>query len=486
MKKILHLLIFNFILLNSFLIKAQIKLDTGFNCLIPKLETCTTCLPYATNVIQLQDKSVIALIKYIAIQAPFKNFNYLLKFNAKGEIINTFGNNGKLDINASDKIFADGNDFYTFSDSNLSNTFIIKKFDMNGSPVSTWCNNGVFEKTHPNKSVIINDIWVSNGSVFATYAIIFNGGFNNEVAISKIKNNVLDVSFGINGTKTLFLDSAASIRKIIEKKNGKLLIAVFANYKIRIVQLNSDGSIDVQFGNNGILYPSADFDTETPKDIVEDNNGNIFMLADYLKNGSESEILIAKYSASGLTDANFGANGRISYSCENKSNDIASNLMLQSDGTIISLATYESNNKATFSHFDASGQAINSFNLNANTNLVNNAIYSSKTGNTVYVFGNGIQKYIYNGNHSTHFSNSNLLNTLIQIFPNPTSSELNIHLPSEIESAYLTITDFMGKIICTYTINNRNNIDLSHLKAGIYLVNIATEKETVNFKIVKQ
>ncbi len=100
-----------------------------------------------------------------------------------------------------------------------------------------------------------------------------------------------------------------------------------------------------------------------------------------------------------------------------------------------------------------------------------------------------IKQVDYNGkSNSTNVQlvNFNLVNNSIAIYPNPTSSILNISLPAETEKATVTITDAMGKEVFVKEITTSQNINLAELENGIYNVNIVTESETKNIKLLKQ
>lgn len=72
-----------------------------------------------------------------------------------------------------------------------------------------------------------------------------------------------------------------------------------------------------------------------------------------------------------------------------------------------------------------------------------------------------------------------------KIFPNPTTSTLNIKLNSEISFAKIDIISLTGQKLISKSINNEGQIDLSNFKSGIYLARITSENKTVTKKIVK-
>lgn len=69
------------------------------------------------------------------------------------------------------------------------------------------------------------------------------------------------------------------------------------------------------------------------------------------------------------------------------------------------------------------------------------------------------------------------------IYPNPTSNQLNIDTPFEINS--ITITDITGQTLPTI-IANTNQVEVSNLPSGIYFINIYTENRIISKKFIKQ
>ena len=74
-------------------------------------------------------------------------------------------------------------------------------------------------------------------------------------------------------------------------------------------------------------------------------------------------------------------------------------------------------------------------------------------------------------------------NTSINIYPNPVSSILTINGVNE--NAEISVFDLYGKKVLSQKTNS-NTIDVSDLSEGIYIVNITSENETVNYKIIKK
>jgi hypothetical protein len=74
------------------------------------------------------------------------------------------------------------------------------------------------------------------------------------------------------------------------------------------------------------------------------------------------------------------------------------------------------------------------------------------------------------------------------IFPNPAGSSINIKLGSEFKSiTSLKLFDVQGKLIYqTSEISELMSIDLERFDKGVYILNIASTRDSRNYKIIKQ
>lgn len=72
------------------------------------------------------------------------------------------------------------------------------------------------------------------------------------------------------------------------------------------------------------------------------------------------------------------------------------------------------------------------------------------------------------------------------IYPNPATSILNIQ--TSLQNASLQIADLSGKVVLTKSLSNEQHqsIDISTLSAGIYIINISSEKESIVKKLVRE
>jgi hypothetical protein len=84
-----------------------------------------------------------------------------------------------------------------------------------------------------------------------------------------------------------------------------------------------------------------------------------------------------------------------------------------------------------------------------------------------------------------HFGENDSENNLIKIYPNPFSGILNISTENEnLEVKILTLDGRVLKVI--NLVGNNTSIDLSYLKAGVYIVYIENDKTNTFKKIIKR
>lgn len=71
------------------------------------------------------------------------------------------------------------------------------------------------------------------------------------------------------------------------------------------------------------------------------------------------------------------------------------------------------------------------------------------------------------------------------VYPVPATNELNIQLPSSVETATVTISDVLGRNVYSTTLNsNVKTIDVSAMKKGMYILNITNGETSVSKNIV--
>ena len=102
------------------------------------------------------------------------------------------------------------------------------------------------------------------------------------------------------------------------------------------------------------------------------------------------------------------------------------------------------------------------------------------------IVGGFLDAFIAKFNNSSLSLNDNNSMAIIDVFPNPTSGEL--YFSGDIENIKgIELYDYTGKKIKSANNNNINQIDISHLPIGLYLVKIIDNYNNISTKkIIKK
>jgi predicted acyl esterase len=132
---------------------------------------------------------------------------------------------------------------------------------------------------------------------------------------------------------------------------------------------------------------------------------------------------------------------------------------------------------SNYPRFDANLNNAGDMYVAGDTLIATNTIYMNPT-NASYIklpinYWSGVNEK----------ENSNIIN----IYPNPTSNQINISLPLE-ENWNISITDITGKIITTQNyFGNKFNADFSEYSSGIYFIRLTnSKKEIYHSRFIKE
>jgi len=351
--------------------------------------------------------------------------------------------------------------------------YCIYKFHSDGTPDSSFANNGIKEYEQENElpfpaylsptdALIQPDgkLLVSFSDFYTATLRRYNPDGSQDTAFGD--RVIFEFSLGTYGVNT----------RIALRDDGKIICAVGYNYPahIKISRLLQNGSIDSTFDGDGIKTTSGAlvdlkldddqkillllagylrrYDENGVMDTAFANDGNFYFTSGQsMELQSDNKILLRNMSSvqrisdSGLMDSTFGGNG-ISDPIPSLSSYAAKHIRLQDDGNI----------------------------------LVADVGYSSDF------------KIVRLLNEIETGYESDPTNSSLSIFPNPTSSLLYISYPFTPNES-LTITDLSGKILQQEKANlctNYYSLNVENLPAGIYLLNVQTKSNSFSAKFVKE
>lgn len=305
----------------------------------------------------------------------------------------------------------------------------------------------------------------------------YNGQPHNTI-IRLNSDGTKDTSFNIGIGVNTYVNS------IVLQPNGKILVSQSVDVLIR---LNSDGTRDNTF-NIGAGYLNTGFDN-----IVLQPDGKILVSYSIFINYTQTQSGIIRLNSDGTKDSSF--NGIIWDNVQNNTFSIA----LQSDGKILVGGDFTSykgiNIYGSLIRFNSDGTTDSTFTLSP---YLLGVVYTIilQSDNTILLGGTftnqyphpAFLQYPYNG--FTRLKGGLTLSTSVdfekndlKIYPNPVKNLFSITGNETINQ--IEIFDLLGKRVFIKK-ETQENINISFLPKGIYILKITGNKGVSSFKIIKE
>jgi uncharacterized delta-60 repeat protein len=145
------------------------------------------------------------------------------------------------------------------------------------------------------------------------------GNYFNHCLVRLTPNGIIDPGFGTNGVQYYNdFGSSAIAQKLIPQPDGKLLIfgfgqpAGFQKTVVFVKRLNADGSMDVDFGTNGLTTIDVGFLNNTGMSCFLQTDGKIVLAGNYqyVEDGvTKKKLFLSRLSSSGVLDSSYGLGG---------------------------------------------------------------------------------------------------------------------------------------------------------------------------------
>jgi len=272
-------------------------------------------------------------------------------FNPDGSIDESFGNNGTTVTpigNFEDICFAlamqpDGK-LLAAGGSNKS----MGAFDYNFALVR-YNPDGTLDNSFGNSGVVITEIGLYNSIAYSIAVqqdgrILLAGetqdslyAFNDFAVVRYNEDGSLDSTFGTDGKLRMSLSETYDYAKsMVLQEDGKIVITGYTqnglhNYDFALLRLNTDGSFDDTFGNNGIVI--TDIGNDFANSIAIQQDGKI-VLAGSTTTGTLYDFATLRYNQDGSLDETFGENGAIITSF-GAGDDEGSSVVIRNNGEIL-------------------------------------------------------------------------------------------------------------------------------------------------------
>ncbi|MCP4349188.1 MAG: hypothetical protein GY795_27220 [Desulfobacterales bacterium] len=270
----------------------------------------------------------------------------LARYTSNGSPDSTFGTDGKVTtdfgsfnaILAAD-IRADGKIVLAGGSHNGSNFDIeVIQYNTDGSLDTGFGTGGkITTRIGSGDDIGAGLIIQPDGKIVVT-GFSYNGSDNDFAVVRYLSDGTLDTGFGTGGIVTTPIRSGDDTGLVgTIQPDGKIVVAGYSHNgssnDFAVVRYNSDGTLDTNFGNGGIVTTLIGSGEDYGCIPRIQSDGKIIVTGDTY-NGSDYDIAVIRYNADGSLDASFGSGGIVTTDFENGDNR-GSALAIQSDGNIL-------------------------------------------------------------------------------------------------------------------------------------------------------
>lgn len=434
----------------------------------------------------------------------------LMRFNNDGSIDSTFKSGNIISVEEftwessyasieqkDGKILIAGR-FYN----GLNWDFMLARFYADGRLDSSFAQNGfaIIDISSDDRAFSI-DLQNDDKIIIAGFVNINNWDF----AVLRFNSNgLLDNTFGNNGIVINDFDGDIDVAFSIKTQSDSKIIAcgwTFSNasWNFAMIRYNSDGSLDQNFGNKGIVITDVDNVYNTSHSIAIQEDGKYVVTGyRYFRERLDTDILLVRYNSDGSIDQSFGVNGFVTKDI-NRNEDFAWDVIIQSDERILvtGYTKSDSSKNVVTLRFNNNGQIDSTF---GDSGVIITSIFGfDEEGRHLALQNDGkilVTGYSFNGVDQDLFilrinPDGNILpvpqvdstlTNLSQNYPNPFTTKtlipLNLH-----ETSYVTLKVYNAlgeevsslidevKVAGNYTVL----FEKSNLSSGIYLYQLITK-----------
>lgn len=263
--------------------------------------------------------------------------NKVYQFNTDGSLDSTFENGLYISPNILNvALQSDGKIVLTgFNYNGVNNIFAVTRLNIDGSFDATFGNGGIQNIDFINNVEGYSyAIAIQSDNKILVGGTEFNYTTNTDFAIARLTTSgILDTSFGTGGTVYTPLTGSQRATSIDIQSDGKILVGGSSDGMFAAIRYNTNGVLDMTFNNTGELITSI----STPTSYEPTNNKQTikYLSTDkiVLAGTSNSNFALMQFNSDGSADTNFGTNGITIYNAGN--NESFEALLLNPNGKII-------------------------------------------------------------------------------------------------------------------------------------------------------
>jgi uncharacterized delta-60 repeat protein len=242
------------------------------------------------------------------------------------------------------------NNFFTFTISAMIALSVSLSAQPAGTLDPTFADNGKFIMDNGNLD-LFTDVEIQNDGKIIAIGITYDAAYvASAQAIRFMPDGTIDQSFGANGIFTYSLNFEANVYGCVIKDNGKILMTGsttdYNDYRILLIQLNENGTLDAGFGVGGVVVqkigPDMNFFEDHSYAITLQDDGKILIAGKSYNVDYQFVPVVVRFTENGGLDNTFGTNGVAGIPVIEVENDFDC-LLVQEDGKIVASGHYANN-----------------------------------------------------------------------------------------------------------------------------------------------
>lgn len=426
-------------------------LDTSFGSSGTLLIQVGPARSYARNIaLQADGKIVIGAYTYDDVAADFA----VIRLLADGTLDNSFGNNGITIADAGSHDIVDAmtllNDGKILLAGNNYTDFLAARFNTDGSLDTTFGTNGWTATGFDLSDSQVKDVALQNDGKILLSGFAYNNSTGKySMATARLNaDGTLDTTFGASGKVTVNSGNNDDFAVAIAvQTDGKIVMGGYTyvgenplRYDLVAVRLNTDGTFDDNYANNGVAIARVLDGQNYAEQMVIQPDDKI-ILAGYAAVTDNYNLAMLRFDTAGNVDTTFGIDGKVSTDI-NARPDFGKAITLQPDNKII-LAGYS---------YAPSGVG---------------EIVVARYDNIIL----GINDY-----QDLEF----------RLYPNPAVEQITIELREDSSNYQVEIIDILGRKVFDSEIQKVGVINISALVSGAYLVKINSANKANVVRFIKK
>ncbi len=324
-----------------------------------------------------------------------------LNFGSAGIVITPIGSGN--DVINSMLIQSDGK-ILTAGYSNVY--FTLVRYQANGSPDSTFGNNGIVTTLIGTGNGVGNSVAMqSDGKIVLAGLTGIFPDFS--IAVARYDTNGLpDSTFDSDGKVITNIGSTDDrARDVAIQPDGKILIGGNSfngtNNDLLLMRYLADGSPDSTFDSDGIVTTPVGTANDIIRTIALQSDGKIVVGGFSFQSGSlDYEFLIGRYDSTGMPDSAFDSDGLLTMDMVT-ANDYGESLLIQGDGKIV-LGGYNYDGFISLLRCNSDGSMDSTFGASGKVSTAFGASYQNDYSVAIQADG----KFIIAGYRNTDSTNS--------------------------------------------------------------------------------